>query len=156
MEEVKEGKRIHHGHNVRLARTWKNITQEALADKLNIYQTDVSTLEQKETIDDKMLDKIAKAMNVPLDFFTNFDLGSTMNSYNVNNNETYEMTQTNSDTASGNDFVQQKIVEREEIIYNPLDKVTELYERLLKEKEQLIERLEKQIEKLNVSTLEKQ
>jgi len=141
MEDIKEGKRIHHGHNLRLARTWKNMTQETLADKLNIFQTDVSALEQKETIDNKMLDKIAQAMEIPVDFFTDFDLGSTMNSYSVNNHTTYTMS--TGEQATGNELNQLKnqTIENQENIYNPLDTVKELYERLLKEKEQQIEEL---------------
>lgn len=141
MQEIKEKKRVHQGRNMRLARIWKNMTQETLADKLNLYQTDISALEQKETIDDAMLERIAREMNIPKDFLTDFDLDTTMQSYNINNDDSYEMTQTNSDSSSGNDVVQQKIVGTEENIYNPLDKVTELYERLLKEKEEQIEEL---------------
>lgn len=164
MKKAAGEKQIHHGQNVRLARTWKNMTQDTLADKLGMYQTDISTLEQKETIEDKTLEKIAQAMDVPIDFFKSFDLGDNIKSYSVTNQDTYEMTQTNSDTATGNDVVQQKtvenefsmahgenstgdimeqkIIENQENIYNPLDKVTELYERLLKEKDQQIEALQ--------------
>lgn len=62
MAKIKEEKR---GHNVRLVLTWKNMTHETLVDKLDIYQTDISNLEQKETIDDKILNDIVKAMNIP-------------------------------------------------------------------------------------------
>ena len=137
MEGIKEKKRVHQGRNMRLARIWKNMTQEALADKLNLYQTDISTLEQKETIDDAMLERIAKEMNIPKDFLTDFDLDTTMQSYNVYENE-FSMTQAEN---SKGEIMGQKIIENEENIYNPLDKVTQLYERLLKEKEQQIEEL---------------
>jgi len=139
MEDIKEGKRIHHGHNLRLARTWKNITQETLADKLNIFQTDVSALEQKETIDNKMLDKIAQAMEIPVDFFTDFDLGDSIKSYSIVNNDTININQ--AENTSGNESIIQKTVETENKTIYPLDTVKELYERLLKEKEQQIEEL---------------
>jgi len=144
MEETKEKKKVHHGHNLRLGRTWKNMTQDTLADKLGLYQTDISALEQKETIDDIMLDKIAKAMSIPKDFFTDFDLDATMNSYNVVNNDTYTMSVL--DNATGNELNQLKnqTIENQENIYNPLDKVSELYERLIMEKDKQIEELLKQ------------
>lgn len=139
MEEVKENKAIHHGHNLRLARIWKNMTQESLADKLNVYQTDISTLEQKEKIDDKMLDRIAKALEIPKDFFTDFSLGDLVNSYNVNNSDTYTMT--TGENATGNELNQLKHqnIEKQENTYYPIDTVKELYERLLEKEREIAE-----------------
>ncbi|MBF0651532.1 hypothetical protein IR083_22200 [Dysgonomonas sp. GY75] len=66
-----------------------------------------------------------------------------MKSYHVYDNE---MSMTHGDNSKG-DVMGQKIVEKEENIYYPLDKVTELYERLLKEKEQQIKELEAKLQK---------
>lgn len=57
METVTEKKNIHHGNNVRLARAWKKITQDDLADRLNLYQSEVSKIESQEEIEDKTLEK---------------------------------------------------------------------------------------------------
>lgn len=141
MEEIKDKRKVHHGRNVRIARNWKNITQEGLATMLDLYQTDVSVLEQKETIEDAMLDRIARAMDVPKDFFTDFDMDTTMNSYHAYQ-EGNSITQAESSKSEING---QKIIEKEEINNNPGDKVAELYERLLKEKDDKIKDLESKL-----------
>ncbi|HCO68824.1 MAG TPA: transcriptional regulator [Dysgonomonas sp.] len=141
MEEIKDKRKVHHGRNVRIARNWKNLTQEGLATMLDLYQTDISVLEQKETIDDAMLDRIARAMDVPKDFFTDFDMDTTMNSYHVSENE-FNMTQAEN---SKGEIYGQKIIEKEEINNNPGDKVIELYERIIKEKDDKIKDLESKL-----------
>lgn len=88
---------------------------------------------------DKMLDRISKVLDIQIDFFTYFTLGDLVNSYNVNNSDTYELNQTNPDSFSGNDVVQQKIIANQENTYHPLDKVTELYERLLGNEREIAE-----------------
>lgn len=133
MEKIKETKNVHHGQNIRLARTWKNMTQETLADKLDIYQTDISALEQKEIIDDEILGKIAKAMDVPVDFFKEFEPEATIKNYAQTNQE-------NRDNVS----ILQGDGEQNNTYY-PLDKVTELYERLLQEKDKQIEELQSKL-----------
>lgn len=140
MEKIKETKNVHHGQNIRLARTWKNMTQETLADKLDIYQTDISALEQKEIIDDEILGKIAKAMDVPVDFFKEFEPETIMNIYNQHESKI----EINSAENSKDNVLQQG--EQNITNYNyPLDKVTELYERLLQEKDKQIEELQSKL-----------
>lgn len=135
------------GPNARLIRIGRNMTQEYLAVLTGMSQSKISALELQDEIDDETLNKLAAALEVPVDFLKNFEMEEAISSYNANHNDTYEINQTNSDSATGNevirqkDVVQQKIVEKEENNYYPLDKVTELYERLLKEKEQQIEEL---------------
>ncbi|HCO68390.1 MAG TPA: transcriptional regulator [Dysgonomonas sp.] len=141
MEEIQEEKRIHHGRNVKLARSWKNMTQNDLAEKLNVYQTDISSLEKEEIISDEMLDKIAMAMDVSPDFFKNFKPDAVMKTYNQQND--INSAKDANDTIN----VWQGEVEVGELQQNttnyPLDKVTELYERLLAEKDKQIEQLKK-------------
>lgn len=146
MEAVAEKKkRVNHGKNLRIARTCQNVTQEDLAFRVNMSQSKVSALELEEVIEDSLLDTFALALDVPVGFLKNFIPEEAMNIYNVNNTETYEMTQTNSDNAMGNDVVQQKVIENQENIFYPIDKVSELYERLLKEKDLQIEELKSQL-----------
>ncbi|PXV67975.1 helix-turn-helix protein [Dysgonomonas alginatilytica] len=138
METVaKKRKKINHGRNLRIARTSMDITQEDLAFRVNMSQSKVSALELEEVIDDSVLDKFATALNVPVNFLKNFEPEEVINSYNVYENE---FSMTHAENSQG-DIMGQKIVEREENIYNPLDKVSELYERLLKEKDKQIEEL---------------
>jgi transcriptional regulator with XRE-family HTH domain len=67
-------KRIHHGRNLKGLRNALDLSQDQLAEKLGETwnQQRVSDLENKERIEDDMLDKIAKAMNVPVDTIKNY------------------------------------------------------------------------------------
>lgn len=138
MEALKEKKNIHHGNNVRLARTWKKVTQDDLADRLNMYQSEVSKLENQEEIDDQLLDKISNALSVPVDFFKAFDPEAAIYNFTFNNqpDAVKVIAEENS-----KDAVQQGQGELN-ITYNyPLDDLKELYERLLQEKDRQIEEL---------------
>lgn len=72
METVFSGT-IHHGQNVKRLREMLGIKQEVIATGLDITQQAMSKLEQKEQIDDEMLKKIAKILNVPVDSIKNFN-----------------------------------------------------------------------------------
>ena len=52
--------KTHHGHSIKRIRDMLGIKQETLAAELNMTQQAFSKLEQKEQIEDEMLDKIAK------------------------------------------------------------------------------------------------
>ncbi|MDR2956084.1 MAG: helix-turn-helix domain-containing protein [Prevotella sp.] len=139
MEAVKENKKkVHQGRNIRIARNFQNITQEDLAFKLNLSQSKVSDLELKETLEDELLDKFAAALNIPIGFLKNFEPQEFMKSYTVTDN-----TLNNNAAENSPESVTQQIIGDTEqtYIYNPLEKVSELYERLLKEKEQQIEEI---------------
>nr|WP_314498712.1 helix-turn-helix transcriptional regulator [uncultured Chryseobacterium sp.] len=131
-------KKVHHGKNVKRFREMLGIKQEALAFDLgdDWNQKKVSLLEHKEVIDDQLLKRISEVLQVPTEAFQNFD---EENAVNIISN-----TFTNSDSATG--FVVNN--------YNPLDKMIELhdqkialYERMLKEKEDMMDRLERLINK---------
>lgn len=146
MEAVAEKKKkVHHGRNIRIVRTSQNVTQEDLAFRLNLSQSKVSALELDEVIEDAVLDRFATALNVPVNFLKNFEPEEVINSYNVYENE---IAMNQAENSQG-DINIQKIIEREENIYNPIDKVSELYERLLKEKDKQIDELKKEVEKLS-------
>ena len=146
MEAVAEKKKkVHHGRNIRIVRTSQNVTQEDLAFRLNLSQSKVSALELDEVIEDAVLDRFATALNVPVNFLKNFEPEEVINSYNVYENE---ITMTQAENSQG-DINVQKIIEKEENIYNPIDKVSELYERLLKEKDKQIDELKKEVERFS-------
>lgn len=66
MNKLDKVKKTHHGHNVRRMREVLGIKQGALAIMLDMPQQTLSDKEAKEIIDDETLDKISKALNVPL------------------------------------------------------------------------------------------
>ena len=118
-------KTIHEGRNVKRIREMLGIKQDALAMDLGLSQQAISALEQKEALDKDMLEKIAAVLKVPVEAIKNFDeekalniISNTFNDHAVLNGVLYNPT------------------------FNPLDKVIELYERMLKEKTNMIEKLE--------------
>ncbi len=109
----------HEGHNVKRLREILGIKQEALAGMLGINQQKMSFLEQKERIEADQLKAIAKALQVPVEAITNFSQDATVN-FIAN---TY-----NGNSGNYNNF-------------NPIDKIVELFERMLKEKDAIIEKI---------------
>ncbi len=116
---------VHHGRNVKRFREMMGIKQAAFAEKLEMKQQILSRLEAKEKLDDDILNKIAKALNVPVDIIKNFMEEGTVNIIsNCFDNSMLNAVNHN-------------------CIFNPLDKVVELYERIVKEKEEQIAIFEK-------------
>lgn len=111
------------------------IKQDALAFALgeDWSQKKISMLEQKEVIEDEMLQQISGALKIPVEAFRNFDEEQAINiiSNTVNNN----------DSATGNSLFSYQPT------FNPIDKMVELYERMLEQQREMIEKLEKLINK---------
>ncbi|OJW57455.1 MAG: transcriptional regulator [Sphingobacteriales bacterium 50-39] len=133
--------KIHQGQNIRRFREMLNIKQETLAHELgpDWSQKKVSLLEAKETIDQELLEQVAKVLKVPVKaiesftekgaatYFNTFEEGSS-NQGNIGDNGTY--------------------------IFNPIDKLSEaleenkrLYNQLLQEKDEKIALLQKLLDK---------
>jgi transcriptional regulator with XRE-family HTH domain len=134
--------KIHQGRNVKRFREMPGIKQEALAIELgdDWNQKKISLLEQKETIDNDLLQQLAAVLKIPAEAIENFDEDSVINiiSNTVNNN----------DNANGNSLFSYYPTN------NPIEKLVQLheekialYERMLKEKDEMMARLEKLIEK---------
>src|SRR5665647_2273978 len=130
-------KKIHEGRNVKRFREMLGIKQDALAADLgdDWNQQKISLLEQKETIDDSVLQQVAAALKIPAEAIQNFDEDSVINiiSNTVNNN----------DNANGNSLFSYYPT------INPIEKLVQLheekialYERMLKEKDEMMARLE--------------
>lgn len=83
VDEMKKAE-VHHGNNVGTARYWKNFTQETLGIALKMSQSQISDLEKKPKIEREMLEKIAKCMNVSIDFLETFVAEEAMKTYNTN------------------------------------------------------------------------
>lgn len=129
--------KIHEGRNVKRFREMLGIKQEALAYELgdDWNQKKISLLEQKETIDAPLLQQISTALKIPVEAFQNFDEEQAVNLISC----------TFSDNAVANNFGTMNI--------HPIDKMIELheqkialYERMLKEKDEMMAELKKLIE----------
>ncbi|PTT42553.1 transcriptional regulator [Chryseobacterium sp. HMWF028] len=128
--------KIHQGKNVKRFREMLGIKQEALALDLgeDWNQKKISLLEQKETIEDPLLQKISEVLKIPVEAFQNFDEEQAINIIASNFH----------DNATG------VIVNN----YNPIDKIIQLheekialYERMLKQKDDMMSRLEELIKR---------
>ena len=114
------------GRNLQRVRIYFGIKQDALAKDLGMSQQTVSKIEQQETIEPELLKKIAELIGVSPDMIENFD--EEMAIYNINNTHFRDNTFEQGSTAApiGQQF-------------NPIEKVVELYERLLKSEREKIE-----------------
>ena len=104
------------------------IKQEYIANELNMTQQTISKLEQKEEIEDDVLEKVAKVLNVPVEAIKNLNDEATtsyINTFYDNHGHGF----------FANNFN-----------FNPIDKLVELYERLLTAEKEKVAMLEKLLE----------
>ena len=106
--------RVHQGRNIKRFRDILGVKQEALAAKLEMTQQAFSKLEQKEQIDEKTLNKVAEALQIPVEAIKNMTDEAAFN-------------------IIGNTFQNDSsaYVYQYKCNFNPIDKVVELYERML-------------------------
>jgi len=123
--------RAHEGRNVKRIREILGIKQDALAIELGLSQQAVSQLEQKETLDADIIEKISKALKVNPEAIKNFNEENTINIFS----NTYH---DNSSILGTYNF-------------NPIEKLMEaleenkkLYERLLQSEREKLELLKNQ------------
>lgn len=141
-ETVERVGRCHHGRNITKIRQEKGIKQEALAIDLNMSQQTVSRLEKKRTIDDNTLNKVAKALNVPVEKIKEAE-ESLMNII-IRNNDFHD-----SSTEYGNIgiIVGDQANTNVDKILELQQENKELYERLVKVEQEKNEYLEKLVKK---------
>jgi transcriptional regulator with XRE-family HTH domain len=117
------------GQKVERIRMFRGIKQEYLASKLGVSQPQVSKIEQQEEIEDELLRQIADILGVTPEAIKNFD--DEKITYNINNY--YDIHDIEIKDNASNNFVAQQ--------FNPIEKITELYERLLTSEREKIELL---------------
>ncbi len=126
-------KTIHQGRNVKRFREMLGLKQQGLASKLgdDWDQRKISLLEQKEVIEAELLQQVAKALEVPVSAIENFDDEAAVAYINTFNDHS------SNSGSIGNNY-------NCELTFNPIDKVVELFERLLaaeKEKTDLMKEI---------------
>ena len=122
-------RKVHHGHNVKRWREMTGMKQEILAEGLGLSQQTVSRLEMQEKIDDEILQKIAQQLNTTVEILKNFDEEKAINIV--------------SNTFQG----EKSAGVMYNSTFNPLDKVVELYDLIIKEKDERIKFLEQSLGK---------
>jgi transcriptional regulator with XRE-family HTH domain len=132
--------KIHQGRNVKRFREMLGIKQEALAFDLgeDWNQKKISLLEQKDIVEDDLLQAISKALKIPVEAFKSFDEEQAVNIISNTFNDGSFLNTGHTPTFN----------------VNPIDKLIQLheekialYERMLKEKDEMMDRLEKLINK---------
>jgi transcriptional regulator with XRE-family HTH domain len=117
---------LHIGRKISRIRELRGMKQEALAAELGISQQAVSKIEQSADVEDEALEKIAKILGVTPDAVKNFSEEAVFNYFN---------------SFSDNSINQGPIGAHNTCNFNPLDKVVELYERLLQSEREKMELL---------------
>lgn len=121
------------GRKVEKVRNLMGLTQQQIADELGISKQSYSKLEQKDLIEPERLNQIAKVLGVTVEGLNN-----------LNEDNVLICNQYISDTAT---FTNSQVAVQmsEFTVNNPIDKIVELYERLLKNERETVEQLLSQI-----------
>lgn len=114
-------RRNSHGANLKRWREWRGIKQEVLADKIGVSQATLSGYEKKDELEPEVLEKITKALDIPTEAITELNEGALINIYSG----------TWQDNATAARSIQNQT-------FNPIDKIVELYERLLKAEQEKV------------------
>jgi transcriptional regulator with XRE-family HTH domain len=129
-------KKVHQGRNIKRIREILGVKQEVLAHDLGLSQQAISQLEQKETLDHDMLEKVAKALKVSPEAINKFNEEAAVNFFNTFNDNSISHVIGNYGTYN----------------FNPIDKWMEaleenkkLYERLLQSEREKVEILQKSV-----------
>ena len=133
MAHTTSNPKIHEGRNLKRFREMLAIKQDHLAFELgeDWNQQKISLLEQKERIDSDILEQVAAILKIPAEAIRNFDENQAINIISNTFDNGSAIYQTNN---------------------NPIDKLIQLhdekialYERMLKEKDEMMGRLERLI-----------
>ena len=122
--------RRHIGRNIQRIRVYLGMKQEALAADLGVNQQVISKIEKQEEIEEGFLKRIAEVLGISEEVIKDFDVEKTIFNINHHNYKDANI----SEGATTYAIVQQ---------INPLEKIVELYERLLKSEQDKIEILKK-------------
>lgn len=114
----------HIGRKISRLRELRGIKQEALAFELGVSQQTVSRMESSEHVDDETLEKVGKVLGISAEAIKGFSeeavfniIANTFNDSSSNNNNYF-------------------------CTINPLEKIIELYERLLQSEKEKVTLLE--------------
>ena len=117
--------KTHIGQNLQKVRVYLGVKQDALANDLGITQQEVSKIEKQEHIEESLLLNIADVLSVSPEVIMNFNLERAI--ANICKSD-YESS-----------LLAKEVEPEDEIQIKMLDKIFELYERLLKSEKEKIE-----------------
>ena len=128
--------KIHEGRNLKRFREMLGIKQDFLAFELgeDWNQQKISLLEQKEKIDSDILEQVSAILKIPAEAIRNFDEQQAVNIIS----NTFDKVENSFNFGTFNLHPMEKIIQLHE------EKIA-LYERMLKEKDDMMGRLERLI-----------
>ena len=124
--------KVHEGKNVKRIREILGIKQDALAFELGLSQQAVSQMEQKDKLEPELLEKVAQQLGVPAEAIRSFNEEAAINI----------ITHTTHNHENSHDYSASSV--NYQCTFNPIEKMVELYDALLKserEKNALLERM---------------
>lgn len=132
---------VHQGHNLKRVRESKGLSQHDLESLVHLSQQTISRYEDKKVIDDEMLQRFSKALEVPVEIIKEMEEDNLVNFYIEN-----------STFGAGNNFVNYGTITNnnalEEILKLSNEKI-DLYERMLANEKEKITLLEKLLDNKN-------
>ncbi len=115
---------MHVGQNIAKLRSFKGIKQDDMANRLGISQQAYSKIEQSEEVERGMLHEVARVLECSEDIIRNIGNSPLINTEN----------QSGGNNVIGN-------------LVNPIDKIIELYERMLETEHSKVKLLEELLKK---------
>ncbi len=132
-----QDRKIHQGRNIKRFREMLGIKQEALAFDLgeDWNQKKVSLLEQKQTVEQDILEKIAQLLKIPVEAIENMD-----------DDQAISIISSTFNNSSLTGIVNNTINPVDVLLQLHEEKIA-LYERMLKEKDEMMAKLEPYLQK---------
>lgn len=116
-------KKNNHGANAKRWREWRGVKQDVLAEQIGVSQATLSAYEKRGNLEPEVIEKIAKALDIPEEAITELGEATSINIFSG----------TWQDNANCQNY---------NPTFNPLEKVVELYERLLKAEQEKVAMLQ--------------
>lgn len=132
-------KNVHQGRNIREGRLSKDMKQETLAALIKVAQSTLSKAENSKYVEDELLEKISIALNIPLEYLKEKEQEASTVIFENN-------TVTNQDGAKVGGSINNLGSNTNN--FDPIEKMAELYERLLAAKDEKYSDLEKRLQEL--------
>ena len=126
----------HIGRKIARIRELRGMKQEALAHELGISQQSVSHMEQSESLEDSKLEEVAKVLGVTKEGIENFSEEAI---FNIISN-TYHNTSNDNSSLIASSLNYQPT-------FNTVEKIVELYERLVQSEKDKVSYLEELLKK---------
>lgn len=150
-KDLLKDNRIHHGHNIKRIRDIKGVELAALESVLQMSRENIVKFEEMKVVDDAMLEKFAKALDVSVETIKEMREESPSVKVEYTNN-TFNNENSPSLLGSTNNIGSQCY----NLANDPIMKVVEAYSLMLKQERERSDALEKRIVELEKLLKEKE